>query len=299
MTNFSAKPFLSDIDLYSTMRPDTLRSLRNKLSDKAGDAFTSVFSAFSSQSLGPCRFKKIRPGNRHAVIVVNGFMSQGVQETCDWEDVIRARYPSSTIYHLDWDAAKAPLAALQDTFSARYRSPVRHALSVVPALAYASAWHRAMLSAEGAGRTLADAIYQTPGWNFTLAGHSLGARVIHFALKAIAQRGSCTIDDAYLLGGAVGGGAKDDACWTSATRAVKGKIYNCHSARDDVLRWAYQGANGMRSSPVGLAGIHMQHDRIVQLDCSDFVGGHMQWKDQFDQVLWRLQRRADYGGAVT
>jgi hypothetical protein len=293
------KPFLSDIDLYSGMRPDTLRLSRNKLSEKAADAFTGVFSGLLSQSFGPCRFKKIQTGNRDAVIVVNGFMSQGLQETCDWETVIRARYPSSTIYHLDWDAAKAPLAALQETISARRRSPLRNAMPFFEAVGYASAWHRAMLSAETAGRTLAEAIYQTPGWNFTLAGHSLGARVIHFALKAIAQRGSCTIDDAYLLGGAVGGGAKDDACWTTATRAVKGKIYNCHSSRDDVLRWAYQGANGMRSSPAGLAGIHLQHDRIVQLNCSDFVGSHMQWKDQFDQVLWRLKRRADYAGGVT
>lgn len=237
----------------------------------------------------PCRFRKIRSGGRHALIVVNGFMSQGDKETRDWEHVIEERYRHSTIYHLDWNAAKSPMAVAGELASLKGMSDLLTARPIMTVADFAFAWHRAMLSAQRTGQALADAIARTPGWRFTLAGHSLGARVIHFALRKLGTEARCTIDSAYLLGGAVGGGAKDDKCWASAATAVKGRIYNCYSAQDDVLQWAYRGANLMASNPVGLSGIHYKHKKIVDLDCSRFVGGHMQWKLQFDEVLRSLK----------
>jgi pimeloyl-ACP methyl ester carboxylesterase len=145
-----------------------------------------------------------------------------------------------------------------------------------------------MTSAEMAGKLLAKAIVATPAWRFTLAGHSLGARVVHFALTELARQRRKRIENAYLLGGAVGGGCKDDPCWELATSAVKGRIYNCFSGQDEVLQWAYRGANAMLSEPVGFSGINLRHERIFDFDCSALVTGHAEWKNQFGEILRQL-----------
>ncbi|MCC2961002.1 DUF726 domain-containing protein [Massilia sp. IC2-278] len=292
MFKFASEKSFSDIEEYPGPT-----SLWGRLADAsfAGTVVNALgkgVSGVDSHSNDLCRFRKIRSGNRHGLIVVNGFLSQGDKETRDWEHVIEERYRHSTIYHLDWNAAKSPAAVLGELASIKGIADLIATWPTTPVADFMLAWHRAMLSAHSTGRALADAITHTPGWRFTLAGHSLGARVIHFALKKLGTDAQCTIDSAYLLGGAVGGGAKDDKCWATAATAVKGKIYNCYSSRDDVLQWAYRGANAMLSNPIGLSGINYKHKRIVELDCTRFVGGHMQWKPQFDEVLRGLRAHA-------
>jgi hypothetical protein len=65
---------------------------------------------------------------------------------------------------------------------------------------------------------LSPAISSTEGWSFTLAGHSLGARVVYYALKDLTMQRPLCIEGVYLLVGAVGGALKDDDCWGCHTR---------------------------------------------------------------------------------
>lgn len=233
------------------------------------------------------RFTKLREGGKHALIVVNGFLSKGDDDTSDWERAIKKKFGRATWYHLDWEAYRHPGKQLGDLFTIDGLLGKVAGKKEPDAL---FAWHATMLSAERAGVLLAQAILRTPGWRFTLAGHSLGARVIHFALKELAGKGRKRIENVYLLGGAVGGGQKDDPCWTKAASAVKGRIFNCYSAQDDVLRHAYQGANAMLSQPAGYAGIHLEHERIFHFDCTALVTGHLDWKPRFAEILAQLKQ---------
>ncbi len=242
------------------------------------------------RSSHPPRFKiqKLRSGGKHAVIVVNGFLSKGDLGTSDWENALAAKFGRATWYHLDWDAVRHPVAQAADLLTIDGMLD-RMLGKQEPALL--ASWHTAMLAAERAGELLAQAILATPGWRFTLAGHSLGARVIHFALKALEGKGAPRIENVYLLGGAVGGGDDDrnKRDWTSAANAVKGRIFNCFSKEDGVLEWLYQGANVLQSRPVGLHGIKLKHERIFHFDCSPLVMGHMKWKDNFGHILHQLK----------
>lgn len=229
--------------------------------------------------------RKLREGGKHAVIVINGFLSKGDLDTSDWEHAIGRKFGRATWYHLDWEAYRDPLKQLGDIFALESwrKKPGKSEPPV------ALAWHRTMSAAEEAGELLARAILCTPGWRFTLIGHSLGARVIHYALKALAKHPNKRVTNAYLLGGAVGGSPKDNACWEAAVSAVSGRIFNCYSSEDLTLQGAYQAANAMYSRPAGYAGIHLEHPRIVDFNCSALVGGHMKWKSSFREILAQLE----------
>ncbi|MGZ8293572.1 MAG: DUF726 domain-containing protein [Telluria sp.] len=242
--------------------------------------------------------RKTRDGAKHAVIFVNGFLSQGEEDTSDWTNTTRRYFGKATWYHLDWEATRNPTKALASDFRQFLRKiivptfpPNLGPTTTLPTsiLNAASAWHLSMKNAEIAGRLLANLIARTPGWRFTLAGHSLGARVIHFALKKLAEQPRKRIENAYLLGAAVGGGAKDDNCWNQAADAVRGHIFNCFSEKDMVLANAYRGANAMLSQPAGYRGVHLIHDKIFDFNCTALVNGHLEWKSQFGEIIRQIK----------
>lgn len=234
------------------------------------------------------QFHKRRSGGKHAVIFINGFMTKGDLDVSDWEDALKRRFGEATWYHLDWETTRGPKDYLVDLISF---DTLRDFTPSIRLLELVGAWHSAMESAQEAGELLAQAIMRTPGWRFTLAGHSLGARVIHYALKYLAEHSSVCVENVYLLGGAVGGGAKDNRCWTSAVGAVEGHIFNCYSEHDSTLSYLYRGANMMLSKPIGFSGIVLQHPRIVAFDAQDLVYGHTSWKEHFGAIIERLSRR--------
>lgn len=255
--------------------------------------------------------RKIRTGNRHAVIFVNGFLSQGEHDVEEWTTHLDSHFPRNAWYHMDWEASALhdlgnKLAASPSIAGAAMAASIaKQALkagkkgagpfALVPNLAdlLRNPWHISMVKAMMSGAMLADAIARTKGWRFTLVGHSLGARVIHYALWLLATKNTRRIEDVYLLGGAVGGGQKDDEDWMKAESAVKGTIYNCYSKNDDVLFYLYKGANGWRSDPIGYSEIHYKSDKIVNFNCTEFVGGHTKWKEHFGEIMTRLDDRRE------
>jgi pimeloyl-ACP methyl ester carboxylesterase len=130
---------------------------------------------------------------------------------------------------------------------------------------------------------VADAIMRSKQESFTLVGHSLGGRVIYYALQALATRRDIKIHDVILLGAAVG--RKDDAGWRTAQTAITGKIYNCYSSNDGVLRYLYQFLNLKFSDPAGLRPITYPGRKIENVDCSDLVGSHLKWKNHYGEIL--------------
>ncbi|WP_321839394.1 DUF726 domain-containing protein [Paraburkholderia bannensis] len=251
--------------------------------------------------------RKINHGKKsrkHAIVFVNGFLSQANHDVEDWTNHLGDHFDESAWYHADWEATnlrklgnsltKAPELAGTEMLKVLGRKASKAAgkklgpFSLANSLAdvIGNPWHSTMVKAGMTGLLLADAIARTPGWTFTLAGHSLGARAIYYALEALSTRGSkAQIDNVYLLGGAVGGSEKDHEGWKAAAGAVSGKIYNCFSEQDHVLKYLYEYANGGMSQAIGYHGIDLKHRKIENLDCSDLVDGHTKWKDAFGSIL--------------
>lgn len=244
--------------------------------------------------------------NDHRIVVVNGFLTQDDQDARDWEKGLEGFLPESGLCYLNWEAktlrklgnalggtaggfavrsmVRQAAGAASGVMSRRFTRAT--ALLTAADLA-ANPWHSAMLNAERTGALLAEAISRTDGRTFTLMGHSLGARVVMFALMALATKGAGHyVRDAVLMGAAVGRDRRED--WERAASAVSGRIHNCYSEHDRVLRFLYQGANAGLSRPAGLAETQPEIVGVENRDFSDCVTDHNAWKGSLDEVTERL-----------
>lgn len=241
----------------------------------------TYFKAIPDFDFTPLR--PLKTSHIHQIVVVNGFLTEDGQDTTDWTAALASYHPDRPLWHLNWQAKN--LRKLGEYAAAAVASKFLD-LSLDTAITAASTnpWHSAMLNAEKTGVLLAEAISRTEGQTFTLIGHSLGARVIFFALMALATKEQRFIEKAILMGGAVG--CEERASWLDASSAVKGTLYNCYSSNDDTLRFLYRTANAGLSSPAGLGAAATGAENV---DCTDFISGHNVWKENLPKVLNRIQ----------
>ena len=115
---------------------------------------------------------------------------------------------------------------------------------------------------------------------FILCGHSLGARVIYYALSSLSNKNMSIIQDVHLLGGAVGNTSKD---WQYAKKAVIGKINNYMSNNDDVLKYLYRTSTIMQSNPIGISNIDVEG--INNVDVTKTITGHTKYKCNFAEIV--------------
>ncbi len=153
-------------------------------------------------------------------------------------------------------------------------------------------WEEADSLAAAAGVDLAGKIRRRrAGERLTLMGHSLGCRVIKSCLEELGPE--ARVSSVYLLGAAVPAGES----WERAAEAVEGRIYNCFSRRDFILRFPYRAAGlprlegplerwllenlpgifpspRRRRSAAGRAGIASGGEKVVNLDLTETVRRH-------------------------
>ncbi|XP_039364757.1 transmembrane and coiled-coil domain-containing protein 4 isoform X3 [Mauremys reevesii] len=100
----------------------------------------------------------------------------------------------------------------------------------------------------------------------TLIGFSLGARVIYFCLKEMAQEKDCEgiIEDVVLLGAPVEGDAK---YWKAFTKVVSGRIINGYCRGDWLLSFVYRTSSA-QLNVAGLQPVSLDDRRMVNMDLS-------------------------------
>lgn len=246
---------------------------------------------------------KVKEGTGPALVFINGFLSQKNQDSSDWEDAIKAKYPKNPCYYVTWESStlvklgtffgfgSGKSGALNGLAKNMLRGSKKFASKVSP-LGWASTasdvisnpWHLAMTKASMTGILLADLIERTNNRDgFILMGHSLGARVVYYLLEALSTTNTNKIKDVYLLGGAVD--RKDTKGWDLAATAVTGSINNFYSSNDSILKFLYQGANLGISNPIGLGEISSSSNNINNIDVSTLINGHNEYKHKFSKIL--------------
>ncbi|XP_067422986.1 transmembrane and coiled-coil domain-containing protein 4 isoform X2 [Emydura macquarii macquarii] len=105
----------------------------------------------------------------------------------------------------------------------------------------------------------------------TLIGFSLGARVIYFCLKEMAQEKDCEgiIEDVVLLGAPVEGEAK---YWKVLTKVVSGRIINGYCRGDWLLGFVYRTSSA-QLNVAGLQPVSLEDRRMVNVDLSSVLAG--------------------------
>lgn len=241
------------------------------------------------------------PGTESAFLFLNGFLREQDSGFSDWQEQHVRTNRAASLYGVTWSSKS--LRSLGFAFG---KGVSGHGLQAVlnravllgrrgllrrlgPMATLTSCyllagnpWHVAMVNARTAGRKLADAIAHSPQSSFTLAGHSLGCRVIYFALLELANRRVCKVDDVILLGGAVG--RANAAGWERAAGSVRGTIHNCFSRQDHVLKYLYTSSNLFLSSPIGFSPIIAPIAGIQNHDLTHLVGSHMTWKSHYAAI---------------
>ncbi|XP_074017581.1 transmembrane and coiled-coil domain-containing protein 4 [Numenius arquata] len=117
----------------------------------------------------------------------------------------------------------------------------------------------------------------------TLIGFSLGARVIYFCLQEMAQEKDSQgiIEDVVLLGAPVEGEAKH---WKAITKVVSGKIINGYCRGDWLLSFVYR-TSSVQINVAGLQPVDLDDRRMVNMDLSSVVNGHLDYMKQMDTIL--------------
>ncbi|CAH2318373.1 transmembrane and coiled-coil domain-containing 4 [Pelobates cultripes] len=117
----------------------------------------------------------------------------------------------------------------------------------------------------------------------TLIGFSLGARVLYFCLQELAQEAGAEgiIEDVVLLGAPVEGDVKK---WKLLTRVVAGRIINGYCRGDWLLSFVYRSSS-VKMSVAGLQPINLDDRRMVNVDLSSVVKGHLDYMKQMDTIL--------------
>ncbi|XP_025068936.1 transmembrane and coiled-coil domain-containing protein 4 isoform X3 [Alligator sinensis] len=117
----------------------------------------------------------------------------------------------------------------------------------------------------------------------TLVGFSLGARVIYFCLQEMAQEKDSEgiVEDVVLLGAPVEGEAK---YWKACAKVVSGRIINGYCRGDWLLSFVYRTSSA-KLNVAGLQPVNLDDRRMVNVDLSSIVSGHLDYMKQMDTIL--------------
>ena len=133
-----------------------------------------------------------------------------------------------------------------------------------------------------AGKSLAGLLHNQ-NKDFILFGHSLGSRVINTCLNNLSVTDKCTIQEVYLLGGAVN---KNRNAWHNGATIVHKRIYNFLSTNDKVLQILYKIAESSKldfNDPIGRHCIDI--NKVTNIDVSHIISGHTVYHENLSDIL--------------
>ncbi len=213
------------------------------------------------------------------VFCINGFLSdrRGYMYE-DWLDTLQYLDDDYSFCGLNWP-------------SKNYKNIVSSFSSVNNI--FNQPWFEADANANRAGEFLAEEIrrwsmlFGRSNTSYTLMGHSLGAKVIHSALR-ILYGDDVNIDEVYLFGGAVTQADKGE--WTDAAKVPKRRIYNFYSKNDQVLSKLYRAIK-RGDEPIGLSPLAIVRHKgmeacdIQNVDASEIIESHNDYKKKLRELL--------------
>ncbi|CCG20480.1 hypothetical protein CORT_0A00890 [Candida orthopsilosis Co 90-125] len=186
-------------------------------------------------------------------------------------------------------ASEALSTSIQQILGATILSALMSAIQLPMALSKLSylldnPWNVSLDRAWKAGKILAETILSgnlgvRP---ITLVGFSLGARLIYSCLIEMAHRGGYgLIENVILLGSPI---AIDVDHLAQARSVVSGKFINGYSKKDWILGYLFRATGGGISTVAGLSPLESVSG-IENIDCTEFVEGHMSYRKAIPKIL--------------
>lgn len=146
-------------------------------------------------------------------------------------------------------------------------------------------WNNSLDRAWKSGKVLADTLRRNKlGVRpITLVGFSLGARLIYSCLLDLARTGDYGIvESVYLFGSPIV--IHDDEI-AMVRSVVSGRFVNGYMKQDWILGYLFRATSGGLRSIAGLSPIDEEKTNIENFDCSEYVKGHMQYREVMPKLL--------------
>lgn len=147
----------------------------------------------------------------------------------------------------------------------------------------------ALARADKAGKVLARALIEKVQGErpVTLAGYSIGARVIYACLVELSEQHAFGLVESVILMGAPV--PSDSLSWRKIRAVVSARIVNVYSAEDYILAFLYRSAK----MQLGVAGLHAVQDvcGIESVDMSKLVTGH----DRYRYLVGTILTKTGFG----
>ncbi|KAI8979612.1 hypothetical protein BDF20DRAFT_521103 [Mycotypha africana] len=149
-------------------------------------------------------------------------------------------------------------------------------------------WANALDRSRQAGLILADTLMNRNlgARPVTLVGYSLGARVIFFCLLELARmKAYGLVENVALFGTPV---SASKAQWKECTTIVSGRFINGYATNDWLLGFLFRTSTAGLGNIAGLRPLlHIEGDRVQNLDCTDLVNGHLTYRAAMPKLLKR------------
>ncbi|KAG7192268.1 uncharacterized protein KQ657_001986 [Scheffersomyces spartinae] len=148
-------------------------------------------------------------------------------------------------------------------------------------------WNVSLDRAWKAGKILADNLSEgnlgiRP---ITLVGFSLGSRLIYSCLTELARRGIYgLVENVIILGSPVTVNVDQ---LSLARSVVSGRFINGYSKKDWILGYLFRATSGGLMTVAGLSPIENVYG-IENIDCTEFVEGHMAYRQAIPKILKEL-----------
>ncbi|KAF9327827.1 hypothetical protein BG006_008923 [Podila minutissima] len=240
----------------------------------------------------------------HLAIVISGYLFDESEITSAWEGTAEHALNGNDVFHLTFEPAELvtlgnAVKIFVATEAVRMVSTQVIQQTVFAALASAlvlplglmragdlidNPWVVAMDRARKSGYVLADILMERVqgARPTTLIGYSTGAIVIWECLLELANRKEYgLVNSVVLLGAPIKTDLTDK--WKAASSVVANRFVNGYSKKDVVLGSIFR----LHALGLDVAGLHPVESvsRIENVDLSDIVGGHLEYRENLNMVI--------------
>ncbi|KAG0682350.1 hypothetical protein C6P40_004857 [Pichia californica] len=146
-------------------------------------------------------------------------------------------------------------------------------------------WNNSLDRAWRSGKVLADTLRRNKlGVRpITLVGFSLGARLIYSCLLSLAKSGDYgIIENVYLFGSPL---VINEDEVSQARSVVSGRFVNGYMKQDWILGYLFRATSGGLRTIAGISPVDSEKYNIENYNCSEFVKGHMQYREAMPKLL--------------
>ncbi|VDO92733.1 unnamed protein product [Soboliphyme baturini] len=251
-----------------------------------GAGFTGYKMVRRVGELEEFKFERMSEGcSLHMTIAVSGWINEEREDAFRWawrylalsEEQYCVRYESKYLLELG--------KAMNYLMSYVVNYAIEQALmdTAIGGIVSALAWPMALLTVAN----VIDNPWSLGNRPVTLLGFSLGARVIHKCLQAMAKRKGCEgiVEDVVLLGAPVNRSVND---WKTILPVVSGRIINGYSKSDWLLKFLYRTMN-IQPWIAGIGPVENVSNKVSNIDLTDIVRGHLDYQHKLREVLEAIE----------